>query len=420
MLLITRWYPVHEHDHSRTRAIKNIYDGLKVFGVSTVVVVPRAEFSAIEKNDVDGTLVLSVPDMYMPVIPRYKYQVSEDYGRFGNSLRFIQYNILYVFHFIRNVVRKLKYTVLNAVRYVTLPKGVKGALNIGQIRASIAELGQFDSVVIHGLPERHVRYLNQENYEKVSLCFHNTDIRSPETRDFLSKSWNRIDRIGFRSQSLYSSFLELGLVPADMPYHIVHSGVPRSTIRQRSDYRLWETGNILKLLCVSSLIPRKNVDVVLNVLALFNDAPWSLDIIGSGSETDLLKKMAVDLGVAEQVVFHGRMPHAKVMESFASYDVFVLLSERETFGMVYTEALSQGLVVIGTEGEGIDGVIIDGFNGFLADPSRPETFLDVLKKIIVMSPEEQGILKDNIYSSAMQLNEEKIVQDYYVNLIADR
>lgn len=420
MLLITRWYPVHEHDHARTRAIKNIYDGLKVFGVSTVVVVPRAEFSAIEKNDVDGTLVLSVPDMYMPVVPRYKYQVSEDCGRFGNSLRFIQYNILYVFHFIRNVVRKLKYTVLNAVRYVTLPKGVKGVVHIRQIRAAIAELGQFDSVLIHGLPKRHLEYLNLENYKKVSLCLHNTDIRSLETRDFLFKSWDRIDRIGLRSQSLYSSFLELGLIPADTPYHIVHSGVPRASIRRRTDYSLWNVGTTLKFLCVSALIPRKNVDVVLKVLAGFNDAQWTLDIIGSGSEADFLKKMVVDLGIADRVVFHGRMPHAKVMESFARYDVFVLLSERETFGMVYTEALSQGLTVIGTKGEGIDGAIVDGVNGFLADPSRPETFLDVLKKIIVMSPAEQGKLKDNIYSSAMQLNEEKIVQDYYVNLIADR
>ena len=48
-------------------------------------------------------------------------------------------------------------------------------------------------------------------------------------------------------------------------------------------------------------------------------------------------------------------------------DVFVLPSVNETFGMVYLEAMSQGCIPIGTSGEGIDGIIENGKNGYLCD-----------------------------------------------------
>ena len=44
----------------------------------------------------------------------------------------------------------------------------------------------------------------------------------------------------------------------------------------------------------------------------------------------------------------------------------------ETFGLVYAEAMSQGLPIIYTEGQGIDGFYEEGDVGFPVDPTNVE------------------------------------------------
>ena len=48
-------------------------------------------------------------------------------------------------------------------------------------------------------------------------------------------------------------------------------------------------------------------------------------------------------------------------------NVFVLPSSPEGFGITYVEAMNNGCIVIGTRGEGIDGFVKDGVNGFLTN-----------------------------------------------------
>ena len=46
-------------------------------------------------------------------------------------------------------------------------------------------------------------------------------------------------------------------------------------------------------------------------------------------------------------------------------DCFVMVSSREAFGLVYLEAMAKGCIVIGTKGQGIEGIVKHGENGFL-------------------------------------------------------
>lgn len=45
-------------------------------------------------------------------------------------------------------------------------------------------------------------------------------------------------------------------------------------------------------------------------------------------------------------------------------DCFIMISKNEAFGLVYLEAMSAGCITIASRGEGFDGVIIHGVNGF--------------------------------------------------------
>ena len=42
-----------------------------------------------------------------------------------------------------------------------------------------------------------------------------------------------------------------------------------------------------------------------------------------------------------------------------------MISQGEAFGLVYLEAMARGCITIASRGEGFDGIIKDGINGFL-------------------------------------------------------
>ena len=76
--------------------------------------------------------------------------------------------------------------------------------------------------------------------------------------------------------------------------------------------------------------------------------------------------------------------HEELIEEYRKADVFALLSKTESFGIVYAEAISQGLPILYTKGEGFDNQFEDGFVGYAVDLSKDDDFVQKL----------EGILKD--------------------------
>ena len=63
-------------------------------------------------------------------------------------------------------------------------------------------------------------------------------------------------------------------------------------------------------------------------------------------------------------------------------DIFVMPSFTETFGLVYVEAISQGLPVVYSMGEGFDKQFQEGEVGYSADPYSAESVADAILKVV--------------------------------------
>ncbi|MDF0490935.1 glycosyltransferase family 4 protein [Sphingomonas sp. H39-1-10] len=140
----------------------------------------------------------------------------------------------------------------------------------------------------------------------------------------------------------------------------------------RSIERRVQTSEILVVSRLSSGEREKYVDKVIEampkVLASVPEAV--LTIVGKGELRSELQVLAMALGVAERVRFLGAVDDATLARAYDAAAVFVLPSSKEGFGIVFLEAWSYGVPVIGSSFGGAGEVITDGEDGYSLDTTE--------------------------------------------------
>lgn len=110
------------------------------------------------------------------------------------------------------------------------------------------------------------------------------------------------------------------------------------------------------VLYVGRMDDNKNVETLIKACDLVRQ--WfpqlHLNLVGEGGNRENeVKKMAAE---RSWITMHGGVyDKEKLKALFRSNDLFAMISHSETFGLVYVEALSQGLPIVFTKNQGIDG-----------------------------------------------------------------
>lgn len=143
--------------------------------------------------------------------------------------------------------------------------------------------------------------------------------------------------------------------------------------------------NPISLIYVGEITKNKNLSTTIQTVALLNNEniPTCFHIIGSGPEENSSKQLANRLGIADKVFFHGwKTEKEAIKKAYDQSDIFIMPSYKETFGTVYIEALTQGLPIIYTKNQGIDGYFDDGSVGYSCSPTDINDIASKIKLII--------------------------------------
>lgn len=162
---------------------------------------------------------------------------------------------------------------------------------------------------------------------------------------------------------------------------VVPSGVPDVWLRN-GPHSAGDSATDLRVLYVGDFSRNKNImGTIRAVESIRASRAARLTIIGGGGdgEEELLKLLSDPRYSWVSRNKPVRDPD-QLRAIYRQHDVFAMPSFRETFGVVYLEALSQGLPVVHARGQGVQGLLTDGVVSEGVDPHSADSIANAITR----------------------------------------
>lgn len=160
--------------------------------------------------------------------------------------------------------------------------------------------------------------------------------------------------------------------------------------------------NIMRLskACLSSILKEHNIH---------------LDIIGlKENQNDVITKQLNHIANKSNglIKLWHRKTASEIREFYKRCSIFAMPSHKETFGLVYVEALSQGLPILYTQNEGFDGFYENGNIGIAVKPTSTKSIANGLLYVI----NNYSAIQKNISQLDLSKFDWNIISDRYIEI----
>jgi N-acetyl-alpha-D-glucosaminyl L-malate synthase BshA len=205
---------------------------------------------------------------------------------------------------------------------------------------------------------------------KIVTTLHGTDITvlgyDPSLTDAIRFGIEKSDGVTAVSNALISQTYDL--IKPDKPIKAVYNFIDERVYQKTdSDYLKEEYGIRPEEKVIIHVSNFRNVKRVPDVIKAFakiaKEIPAKLLLVGDGPEMTVICQLVNDLKLKGNVLFLGKQDNLEELYSIS--DLMLLLSEKESFGLVALEAMACGVPCIGTNVGGIPEVIDDGETGYV-------------------------------------------------------
>lgn len=204
----------------------------------------------------------------------------------------------------------------------------------------------------------------------VVTTLHGTDItlvgQDPSYEPVVTFSINVSDVVTAVSASLRDD--TYGLFAISREIDVIHNFIDLNRFRrqQKEHFKLAICPNGEKLLMhISNFRKVKRVDDILHTFArLRKQMPVKLLLVGDGPERQRIEVLSRELCVTEDVRFLGKLEAVEEILSVA--DLFMMPSEKESFGLAALEAMACEVPVLSSDVGGLPELQIHGVTGYMA------------------------------------------------------
>lgn len=207
-------------------------------------------------------------------------------------------------------------------------------------------------------------------------------------------------------------------VPSEYLRDLVESwGIPASDtsviynsldIEQRS---VPESDRMDRITTVGRLVPWKGIGGIIEAFAeLERDA--ELHIIGDGPDRASLERPANESGCRDDIVFHGRVDHERVLDLVSHSRVFTLNSTYEGLPHVVLEALACGTPVVASAAGGTPEAVVDGESGLLVEQGDTAALADRFDRLLNDAGLREELREGGFEMLASRFDHETMVDEY--------
>ncbi len=134
----------------------------------------------------------------------------------------------------------------------------------------------------------------------------------------------------------------------------------------------------LRLIFAGGIDKNKNIVSTCKAVDLLRKEGWTVELTVVGKIRDEREYERIK----DYVRYIPRQPKEKLMDLYRSADIFAMPSIFESFGLVYAEAMSQGLPVLYSKGQGFDEQFSEGEVGFHVSGTDGEDIADKIKSAV--------------------------------------
>lgn len=243
---------------------------------------------------------------------------------------------------------------------------------------------------------------------KTAVAIHGKEERYENNTQELLKN---IDYIGYRSYPIkdvfesYYGFHKYFMCPSGVPENYI---IPQPRKFENVAKRFIYVGSFMKRKYPSTLVPA--------IAHTYGDDDFRITYVGDGNGKSLITKETKIADCVNKVFFTGRLNRDEVKNQLDQADVFIMISQLETFGLVYLEAMARGCIVVASKDEGMEGIIQHGINGFLCKAGDVSELTSIIEIIKGMSPEELNSMSEAGRQTSISMTD-KIVAKQYIESI---
>ncbi|ATO28527.1 N-acetyl-alpha-D-glucosaminyl L-malate synthase BshA [Bacillus atrophaeus] len=294
-------------------------------------------------------------------------------------------------------------------------------LSLASKIAEVAERENLDIIHAHyALPHAVCAYLAKQMLKRdigIVTTLHGTDITvlgyDPSLKDLIRFAIEASDRVTAVSSALAAETYDL--IKPEKKIETIYNFIDERVYLKKNTRSIKEKYGISQdekvVVHVSNFRKVKRVQDVIHVFRnIVNQTKAKLLLVGDGPEKSVACELVRKYGLENQVMLLGNQD--RVEELYSISDVKLLLSEKESFGLVLLEAMACGVPCIGTNVGGIPEVIKNNVSGFLVDIGDIE---DASAKALRILEDEQ--LRKQFTDAALHMlknefSSQKIVSEY--------